>query len=64
MHAKVAGDMKEGRRRFRDATPFFLPWYSGGGLWWGFVPMVVAGQVGAILANPHPNPPPEYQGRG
>ncbi len=46
--------------RIMEAASCLLPWYSGGGSRWGPCKCNRA----AITPGPHPNPPPEYQGRG
>jgi hypothetical protein len=48
----------------RGLTCFLLPWYSGGGLRWGSCRSADQTLESAANADPHPSPPPEYQGRG
>src|SRR5262245_53606018 len=51
--------------RHSYSHPFPLPWYSGGGQGWGPWNLRVAScELRSQRAGPHPNPPPEYQGRG
>jgi hypothetical protein len=45
-----------------DLVSFPLPWYAGGGQGGGFRCGVVVDSENE--SGPHPNPPPEYQGRG
>jgi iron complex transport system substrate-binding protein len=59
---KFAELLHPGSAQTKEATrthiQFFpLPWYAGGGLRWGVFRRLV-------MKSPHPDPPPEYQGRG